>query len=127
MGAVLWLSSIGFSAVHTSAWGEAFPTAAEAWLWRVAALYIAFSGCLWAGIHVLAQASGPLWWLWYDFLVGEVPRPARWAVGALCACCGVAYVMSRLFLIVDSFVGLRSLPAASFLVPQWTVSLPHVG
>ncbi|KAF2758485.1 hypothetical protein EJ05DRAFT_510406 [Pseudovirgaria hyperparasitica] len=125
-GAALWFSSIAFAAIHIAAWHDAFPSVVEAWLWRASAVYLCFSGCLWCLIHVLADVSAGLWWLWYDLLTGGGPKLLRSLLFAVCSVCGVAYVFARLFLIVDSFVSLRSLPAAAFIVPQWAVNVPHV-
>jgi hypothetical protein len=126
MGTVLWFSSIAFSAVHIAAWNESFPSLPEQWLWRSSSVYIGFSGCLWSFIHVLAQLSSSVWWLWYDLLTGQGPKLLKHFLTVICTICGIAYIFARLFLIVDAFATLRSLPVASFLVPQWTISVPHV-
>ena len=125
MGTVLWFSSIGFSAVHIAAWNGTFASNIEAWLWRVSSLYIAFSGILWSVLHVIAQFSKSVWWLWYD-LIGEAPTRSKYLVTVLCTICGALYMFSRLYLIVESFVGLRSETAAVFVIPQWVISVPHV-
>lgn len=127
IGATLWVASIAFSGVHIAAWHASYPSRAEAWLWRSASLYIGFSGALWAVLHVLAEVWPRLWWIWYDIMCGDAPRGRVTVVLIICGICGCSYLFSRAFLIVEAFASLRSLPAAAYLVPQWTLSVPHFG
>lgn len=126
IGASLWLVSILYSGLHIAAWHAAFPSESEAWLWRSASLYVAFSGLLWAGIHVLAQFSARLWWTWYDLMSGEASRWLTFTVRIICSICGLAYLSARAYLIVEAFVALRLLPVAAYVVPEWTLGVPHI-
>lgn len=126
IGACLWLVSIIYSGIHIAAWEAAFPTKIEAWLWRGAAMYVAFSGLLWASVHVLAQFSARLWWAWYDVMSGDSSRWVSWSIKISCAICGLAYVLARANLIVEAFISLRLLPAAAYITPEWTLGVPHV-
>ncbi|KAH0275422.1 hypothetical protein KCU91_g4576, partial [Aureobasidium melanogenum] len=127
MGTVLWAASIAFSAVHIAAWNAGFPTEAEAWLWRFSSMYIGFSGLLWAFLHVMAELSAILWWTWYDIMIGEASQVLTMLVTALCSMCGVIYILARAYLVVEAFVELRSLPTMAYAIPQWSVSIPHIG
>ncbi|KAI5211332.1 hypothetical protein E4T38_01381 [Aureobasidium subglaciale] len=127
MGTVLWVASIIFSAVHIAAWHASFPSEAEAWLWRFSSMFIGFSGLLWAFLHVLAEVSARLWWTWYDVMIGEASQILTMAITALCSMCGIVYLLARAFLVVEAFVELRSLPTMAYAIPQWSVSIPHVG
>lgn len=127
MGTVLWAASIAFSAVHIAAWNAGFPTEAEAWLWRFSSMFIGFSGLLWAFLHVMAELSATLWWTWYDVVIGEASQILTMLVTALCSMCGVIYILARAYLVVEAFVELRSLPTMAYAIPQWSVSIPHVG
>ena len=127
MGAVLWLFTIAFSAVHVAAWRNAFPSELEMWLWRTSSLYLGASGLLWAMIHVVAQFSEAIWWLWYRLLVGEASSASKTTLTVFCVMGGAMYVFGRIYLILESFISLRSLPAAIYTIPSWAVSVPHVG
>jgi len=127
MGTVLWVASIAFSAVHIAAWNAGFPSEAEAWLWRFSSMFIGFSGLLWAFLHIIAELSASLWWTWYDIMIGEASHVLTMLVTALCSMCGVIYILARAFLVVEAFVELRSLPTMAYAIPQWSVSIPHVG
>jgi hypothetical protein len=87
---------------------------------------VAFSGLLWAGIHVLAQFSARLWWTWYDLMSGEASRWLTFTVRIICSICGLAYLLARAYLIVEAFVALRLLPVAAYVVPEWTLGVPHI-
>lgn len=126
IGACLWLVSTIFSAIHIAAWYAAFPTTVEAWLWRGAAVYIAFSGFLWAVIHVLAQFSARLWWAWYDVMSGNSSKWIMYSLFVVCGICGLLYVLSRAYLIVEALISLRLLPVAAYITPEWTLGVPHV-
>ena len=126
IGASLWLVSILYSCLHIAAWHATFPTKSEAWLWRSSSLYVAFSGLLWAGNHVLAQFSARLWWTWYDLMSGEASRWLTLTVRIICSICGLAYLLARAYLIVEAFIALRLLPVAAYVVPEWTLGVPHI-
>ena len=127
MGTVLLGASIAFSAVHIAAWHAGFPSQAEAWLWRFSSIFIGFSGLLWAFLHVVAEVSATLWWTWYDVMIGEASQVLTMVVTSVCSMCGVLYVLARAYLVVEAFVELRSLPTMAYAIPQWSVSIPHVG
>jgi len=126
IGTSLWIVSIAFSGIHIAAWRAPFPTEVEAWVWRCASIYVAFSGLLWAAIHVLASLSARTWWVWYDVMSGQAPKWLNVVLGIVCGICGVAYLFSRAYLIIESFISLRHLPVAAYVVPEWTLGVPHI-
>jgi hypothetical protein len=81
---------------------------------------------LWAGMHVLAQFSAKLWWTWYDLMSGEASVWLTSTVRIICSICGLAYLSARAYLIVEAFVALRLLPVAAYVVPEWTLGVPHI-
>lgn len=126
MGMALWVASMGFGAIHIAAWRTSFPTETEAWLWRVSSTYIVSSGLLWSIINILALTSKVLWWYWFDFLTGQLSRPSYAILGGFGIVCGVAYLCSRIYLIIEVFISLRSLPVAAYAAAEWTISVPHL-
>jgi hypothetical protein len=81
---------------------------------------------MWAEIHVLAQFSVRLWWTCYDLISGEASMWLTFIVRIICSICGLAYLLARAFLIVEAFVALRLLPVAAYVVPEWTLGVPHI-
>jgi hypothetical protein len=99
---------LAFGAVHLLGWNFYFPTAAEQWLWRVASL-----GCISIPIVSLATVTLMLWRSKWDLeswerLLGISQSPMM-----------VIYVLCRLYMFVDMFVGLRDVPIGVYKTPQW--------
>ncbi|GAB7350264.1 hypothetical protein MBLNU459_g0909t1 [Dothideomycetes sp. NU459] len=126
MGTILWVASMGFGAVHIAAWDAVFPTTIEAWLWRFSSLYIVFAGLLWAFINMLSMTSATVWWYWFDVLDGDVSWVSYTILGISCTLGGLSYIFARVYLVVEVFLSLRAVPLAAYIVPQWTLSLPHL-
>ena len=126
MGVVLWFASMAFGAVHAAAWQCYFPSSIEAWLWRSSALYIIASGFLWLIANMLSQCSQTIWWYWYDMLLHQKHWLHYLVWGGVCSVCGTAYILARLFLVVEAFISLRSLPVEAYMTPQWTNVVPHL-
>ena len=126
MGAVLWSASIAFGAVHAAAWECYFPSTAEAWLWRSSACYIIASGLLWLLANLLSQCSQKIWWYWYDMLLYQKHWLHYFGWGLVFTIFGIAYIFARLFLVVEAFLSLRSLPVGAYNTPQWTDVIPHL-
>lgn len=125
MGTTLWLVSMAFGAVHVAGWHASFPTEVEAWLWRMSAVFIVFSGLVWTIIHILAHVSGGVWCYWYDLLSGKVHWISYVILLPICTICGVLYLVARIYIVVEAFTSLRSLPVGAFVVPSWLIAVPH--
>lgn len=126
MGMVLWFASMMFGAVNAAAWDCYFPSETEAWMWRISALYITASGLLWLIVNMLSQCSRVVWWYWYDILLYQKHWLHYVCWGTICAICGLAYLFARLYLVVEAFISLRSLPVASYTTPRWSNMIPHL-
>jgi hypothetical protein len=57
---------------------------------------------------------------------GEAARWLTFTVRIICSICGLAYLFARAYLIVEAFVALRLLPVAAYVVPEWTLGVPHI-
>lgn len=126
MGMFFWTSSIVFGAVHISAWNAEFPTIIEAWMWRCSALWIAFSGCLWFMISFLGLVSEKIDDFWTQARTLVVAWYWKAILGFLCGVCGAMWIGARMFLVVESFVSIRRLPAEAYDTPDWTEVFPHL-
>lgn len=125
MGTTLWVVSMVFGAVHVAGWYASFPTDIEAWLWRLSGLFIVFSGLVWTVIHILAHMSGGLWCYWYDLLSGKVHWITYVILLPICTVCGILYLAARIYIVVEAFTSLRSLPVGAFVMPSWLIAVPH--
>ncbi len=126
MGMVVWFASMAYGSLHASAWNGHFPSKIEMWLWRASSICIAGSGLVWILINMSARISGGFKAYW-----GRVASlKAHWTslvgLGSLATLCGLAYLLARIFLVVEAFISLRKLPAAAFETLQWTQLVPHL-
>ena len=126
MGVILWGATIVYGAIHTAAWNAYFPTVIEAWMWHSSSVWVAFSGAVWVFINGVAKMFPHIDSLWIRFL----QRKTHWMFNAivllLCTICGLAYIFSRAFLVVEAFLSLRKLPASAYETPSWLQILPHL-
>lgn len=57
---------------------------------------------------------------------GDAPRWLMFSMSVICGTCGLMHVFSRAYLIVEAFVSLRLPPVGPYVVPEWTLGVPHV-
>jgi hypothetical protein len=103
----------GFAACHLIGWDFYFPTRIELLLWRVAgvlcfALPIAMGAFASYGTNF--ERGG-----WQDTLLANITLPIV-----------VFYVLVRAYLLVEVFVGLRSVPADVYVSVNWSAYIPHI-
>jgi succinate dehydrogenase/fumarate reductase cytochrome b subunit len=107
MGFLYWaVSFAAFAGVHLLAWDYAFPSETEKWLWRVASLLMFVFACIlaWVGVASSDISVNPLFW------------------GSL-----ILFVVTRLCLIVQSFLVIRSSPKSVYSTVNWPSYFPAVG
>lgn len=126
MGVVLWFASMAYGGLHSAAWHHYFPSKSEAWLWRASSVCIASAGLIWSAINLLAQISTSFKAYWKDVIELRAHWISLVGLGSLATVCGTAYLMARVFLVVESFISLRSLPASAYQTPDWTQLFPHL-
>ncbi|KAH8585642.1 hypothetical protein B0O99DRAFT_126286 [Bisporella sp. PMI_857] len=123
-----------FGGIHCAAWNFSFPSQTEQTLWHIASLVSTF------GIPVSCVLEGCFEWFGLTHLYSEeFPRlqhrtgkssprsggKAGWL--DICANCAtwLPYSAARIYLVVEVFVSLRSLPEGTYDVVDWTKFLPH--
>ncbi|KAL8816164.1 MAG: hypothetical protein Q9223_004782 [Gallowayella weberi] len=126
MGMIVWSASMAYGGVHAAAWHGHFPSRTEAQLWRASSVCIAGSGLTWIIINMLARTSP-----WFKAYWKQVETlRAHWislvSLGTLAFLCGLAYILARLYLVVESFISLRKLPVAAYQTLEWTQIVPHL-
>ena len=100
-----------FGGIHCAGWFFDFPSSAEAMLWRV-------SSAVLTGIAFLS----PIIFFFLTFLC-LIQLYFGVAVSAIII---LAYVVSRLLLIVEAFISLRHLTPGMLALVKWTSFLPHI-
>lgn len=117
-----------YGACHAAAWNTHFPSTLECYLWRVSAIVVAVCPCI-SIILIYHEKLTGLYWP--DFLFDKYygTRAPYWfnLMERLISfmLLGVV-IVGRAFLLVESFISLRSLPEGSFKTTVWDDYWPHL-
>ncbi|MCJ1281079.1 hypothetical protein MMC26_000397 [Xylographa opegraphella] len=120
LGHFLMTLSLIFGAVYVAGWNISFPTKSEQTVWRICtvmlfSLVVAF-WAVDAGVELHERQKK----LSIDEKLAVTPiRMLLYTVICL------VYVTIRLYILIEPFVGLRSLPAVAFETVQWSSFIPH--
>ena len=101
-----------FGSIHCAAWNYAFPSLAEAYLWRISCVLITSIPWLICG---MTQVNLSYW-------VSRKAFPDSAIIGAL-----LIYIVARLVSIIEIFSSLRSAPRGIYDQPDWAPYLGNVG
>lgn len=126
MGMVVWSASMAYGGVHAAAWNGHFPSRIEMWLWRASSICIAGSGLTWILINLLARTFKGFKAYWAKVETLRAHWTSLVGLGSLATLCGLAYLLARIYLVVEAFISLRKLPAAAFETLEWTQVFPHL-
>jgi hypothetical protein len=123
-----------YAGIHASSWNGHFPTLEEAIMWRVAVCYLGASGfiamVLWYLLHKIAAMNREN----EPKQVGRQSRVASYAIRCMYNFVfGLGFfllvmlVLCKCYIVVESFISLRSLPIGSYSTVSWVNFLPHIG
>lgn len=108
---LVWVTAYGmlaaFTGIHLAFWRYPFPSAAEAWIWRLCAV-----GTLVFGALVLRFGN-----------LQDYGKTRHWSL----AISVPGYFVARLALLVVAFTALRRMPASAFSTPNWLDYWGHIG
>jgi len=109
-----------YGALHALCWHSHFPSVAEKMLWRISSIVIAAGPvAVWTG----GIGSGAIQnWLDHSML-RQLWDQVLFVAPLLFA---LVYVSSRLFILLEAFISVRSLPEEAYQTPNWTSWLPHL-
>ncbi|KAL8675470.1 MAG: hypothetical protein Q9168_000171 [Polycauliona sp. 1 TL-2023] len=126
MGMVVWSASVIYGGVHAAAWHGGFPSRTEDLLWRASSICIAGSGFTWIFINMFARSFPRFKSYWIEVETLQAHWTSLVGLGSLAFLCGLAYLLARIYLVVESFISLRKLPASAFQTVEWTQIVPHL-
>ena len=126
MGMTLWGASMAYGAIHVSAWHYFFPTYAEQLLWRLSSVWITFCAAFWLIVHLLAFFFPMIDRVWIAYNERRLGLLGTGVITLLCVLCGVSFVGSRAFLVVEAFVSIRVVPRGVYETPIWAQVFPHL-
>ena len=107
-------AAIVYGGLHALAWFAHFHSPTEQLLWRISSVVVI------GGIPTLAV----IWKLADSF--SEDRHVAALTLFVLDFLIASAYVLARLYLVVECFIQLSHLPAGVYEEPQWSAYFPHI-
>lgn len=114
-----------YGGVHLTAWNSQFPTSIEQMFFRIAAAFVAGGGLIllipYYMIQKLLHGEKDLKWVDTLFVVVGLCY-----AGALAPTVMTAGIM-RVYLVVEAFISVRSLPLGAYAGVNWVGFLPHIG
>ncbi|MCJ1369318.1 hypothetical protein MMC20_000528 [Loxospora ochrophaea] len=122
---ILCLASGVFGGVHALAWNSFFISTPELWLWRISSIIITCSGVVAAICVAINLAVKRLFAVSSENVVYSLSSLFPLLLSAFLTTMPLAYCAARIYLLVEAFVSLRSLPAEAYQTPDWTQLIPH--
>ncbi|KAL8901753.1 MAG: hypothetical protein Q9192_000388 [Flavoplaca navasiana] len=119
--------AIGFSAaamiyggLHALAWFAQFHSPTEQLLWRLSSVAVM------SGIPIMAVG-----YTLFDHVDLSRKKIVSWLFSSLMFVgllypVAIAYILARLYLVVECFIQLSHLPASVYEVPEWSTYFPHI-
>ena len=128
---ILVLLSLVYGGVHLATWNFAFASKTEHLLWKIACIDIMATvpigvPCLLGfdflilGIGMLARS------IFRSATIEEVDVFRQPLLLAILYTFSVAYALSRIYLVAESFIGLRHVPIGVYAAVPWVQAIPHV-
>ena len=123
------VAGIIYGGLHALAWSAHFQSHTEQLLWRISAC-IVMAGVLIEFILVWAIAD-----LDIDHVPGQSRLKELWnmvlflwvgVILMLIFTVFLAYVLARVYLVVECFINLSELPAGVYDLPNWSAYFPHI-
>lgn len=143
--ALLCFTSLLYGAIHLAGWNFTFPTRAERILWRVSSMILFVSTVVFWIFETSATwyRMGYLQKLFYRIFYPEkmeereiarkLRRAARkpkqlpmpwefWSITPI----AITYGIARFYILIETFMGLRSLEKSAYFILEWSDYLPHI-
>jgi hypothetical protein len=128
MKTILLFAVLGmfYGSVHASSWNNHFPSVVEEFMWRISVC------CIMGGGFIISAL-----WYFFDRTGPEIPSVGRllniiwlvfgYSLFGVFSLLVIVYFVSRIYLVVEAFISVRSLPLGAYDTVSWVTFLPHIG
>ena len=122
--AVFAICGLLYGGVHLTAWNSQLPSMIEQLLFRIAAATVAGGGIVLWAFYIPVGLGNRRWR--FKFVQG-ILIPLIPAAIAIMPVVGIAACLARIFLVVEAFTCVRSLPLGAYSTVSWVGFFPHIG
>ena len=123
---ILVILSLVYGGIHLATWNFAFPSKTEHLLWKIACIDIM------ATVPTIVLCIRGLFYLRY-YLASlsrsfrrSNPDLHKYLVCIVLDALSVSYALSRIYIVVESFISLRRVPIGVYAALPWVQAIPHV-
>jgi hypothetical protein len=122
-----------YGGIHLTTWHFDFPSDIEKLLWKISSIVVVSSGVLAPGLLLWSELICHYGVLKGTYLTlnplaretSNLPIVVR-VVGVLAIVTSPVIIAARLFVVAESFIRLRDVPAGVYATSQWTQYVPHI-
>ncbi|EMD85201.1 hypothetical protein COCC4DRAFT_66490 [Bipolaris maydis ATCC 48331] len=126
MGMVLWGASMAYGGIHVAAWNYFFSTRLEQLFWRMSSVWVTFCAAFWLVTNLLAHVFPLIDRIWNAYNQRTLSVLSTAFITTLCVLCGVSYIASRAYIVIEAFVSIREVPRGVYETPTWSQVFPHL-
>jgi hypothetical protein len=114
-----------YGCFHLAAWNSHFPTKVESRLWRSSGIFLG------GGTPILILICAPFYYLFFAVYgrISYLPGGLGWLAtlaSIFTPIIAAMYIFARGFLVLESFISLRSVPIGVYTAVPWANYLPHI-
>lgn len=121
----LILATASYGGIHALVWNYKFGTLAERWLWRGSCILLASTVLIMSLTRRISR--GILGMLPRDTFITEFLYVCSWTlIGFVLTDILALFMVARLYIVVESFISLRSVPIGVYASIPWANAIPHL-
>ncbi|KAF1965957.1 hypothetical protein BU23DRAFT_487910 [Bimuria novae-zelandiae CBS 107.79] len=117
MGMVLLGASMAYGAIRVAAWNYFFPSSLEQLFWWMSSIWVTACAAFWLITNLLVHVVPLINRIWIAYNERRLGRLGTVVITLLCILCGVSYILSRAYIVVEAFVSIRKMPRGVYEMP----------
>ncbi|EUC31238.1 hypothetical protein COCCADRAFT_38653 [Bipolaris zeicola 26-R-13] len=94
-------------------------------LWG-ASVWVTFCAAFWLVTNLLAHVFPLIDRIWNTYNQRTLSILRTVFITTLCVLCGVSYIVSRAYIVIEAFVSIREVPRGVYKTPTWSQVFPHL-